>query len=314
MLVKRHIEQAAAFLECLYNIDLVTDKIEATYEGETPEEEDKIAIKGLKIGKVNKPLPLTFDMLTRAFMAAEEEDGPRFQSTLVKAARNALFSEQYIDSFRFSFLLMESLYGDGQFKNAALKGALKGSAGFVAIIEKVLKEPIPPKKNQESDTSDLLANSPCANDVISHLVDKRGFYFHGNRKRQDAWQPHEQDQAEHLALLAVGIAQEIAQEAAAPIFNAEYGLRHFENAMNAGAKIVFEIKFKFREHDEQFSRDGVLHINTPGTKVTGKSANAVAQQFLQHFDHHSPVAALERALCVVQGSDQKVFEITFHGK
>lgn len=312
MLVKHHVEQAAAFLECLYNVDLATDEIEAKYEGETPEEEKLIAVKGMKVGKAEHPLPLTFDMLTRSFMAAEAMEGPKFQATLVKAARNSLFCKQFIDSFRYSFLLIESLYGDGKFKTAAQNTALNSNASFVDIVKRALVSVMPPKSNERSYTSDLLATNPSPKDVIAHLVDKRGFYFHGNLKRHDAWKPNEQGSAEHLALLAVGIAQEITMEATSPIFDPLFGSRHYNDAMNAGAKIVFEINFSYREPEEQFVREGKLLINTPGTKVTGKQANAVAQQFLQHFEHNTPVAALRSASCKVQNGGQKVFDMAFH--
>jgi hypothetical protein len=210
--------------------------------------------------------------------------------------------------------LIESQYGDGKFKKTALSDALNGDADFVAIVQKVLANPMSPKRIEPSDTTKLLAMNPCVEDVIIHLVEKRGFYFHGNLKRPDAWRPDEQDCTEHLALLAVQIAQEIAHSAADPIFDPKFESRHFDEAMDAGAKIVFEIKFSFHEPDEQFSRDGTLLINKPGTKVTGKSANAVAQHFLQHFEYNAPVAALEQASCVVQGSNQKVFDIVFHAK
>jgi hypothetical protein len=314
MLVKRQVEDAVAFLECLYNVDLATEQIEAKYEGENPEEEDKIDVKGMKVGVNERPLPLTFDMLTRAFMAAETSDGPKFQATLVKAARTSLFSQLYIDSFRYSFLLIEALYGEGQFKKAGLKAALKANGSFVAHVSEALRGVMPPKGNHSSDTLILLAGNPAAEAVIDHLVEKRGFYFHGNVKRKDAWRPEEQHHAEALALLALGIAQQIAQDGAAPIFQPELGRRHFQEAMDAGARIVFEVSFTFREPEESFSRNGVLRINTPGTKVTGKQAFAIAQEFLRHFEHDAPVAALEHASCRVQGSGERVFDLTFHAK
>jgi hypothetical protein len=311
-LVKRHIEQAISFLECLYNLHLATNEIEARYEAETADEERAIRVTSMKIGKADHALPLTFDMLTRAFMAAEDEEGPRFQSTLVRAARSALSSEQYIDSFRFSFLLIEAIYGNGQFKTAALKSALNRNPEFVAIVQRVIADPLQPRRDRQSDTRELLAARSNADQIIEHLIDKRGFYFHGNRRRVDAWKPHQQEAAEHLALLAVGIAQEIAQAAANPMFDAVYEERHFREAMDMGAKIVFEISFSFREPEEKFSRTGKLAIKTPGTKVTEKGANAIAQEFLRQFEDGAPAAALERASCVVQGSKQAVFDIVFH--
>lgn len=311
--VKRQLDEAMAFLHCFHDIDLGTDEIEAKYEGETPEEEEQIVVKAMGMGKHKPPpLPLTFDMLTRAIMAAEKADGPKFEATLASTARKALSEQQFINSFRYSFLLIESLYGEGQFKSAGLKSTLKSNAEFVEIVDAVLKDPIKSKPEHASDTSTLLSGTPTADDVIDHIVDKRGFYFHGNVKRRNAWKPEEQGAAEALALLAISIAQHIAQQAAASMFEENYAKRHFADAIKAGAEIVFQIKFKFREPEEKFSREQQMNFRMPGTKSTPRMALKVAQNFFQNFEYSLPVAALESAECTVQGSGEKVFDIQFH--
>lgn len=284
--VKRQLDDAATFLECIHDIELNTDEIEAKYEGETPEEEALIAIKGFSMGRHNPALPLSFDMLTRAIMAAEKQDGPKFEATLVRTARKALKEQEFINSFRYSFLLIESLYGEGQFKKAGLQAALKANPEFAAMVEFTIKDVIPAKKDRSSDTAKLLATKPSVDEVIDHLVEKRGFYFHGNIRRKDAWKPDEQGAAEALALLAVGIVTQISMKAAGPIFATDLNKRHFEDAMCAGAKIVFQIKFKFREPEEKFDRQHQINITMPGTKPTPRAAFAAAQQFLEMFQHN----------------------------
>jgi hypothetical protein len=311
--VKRQLDEAMAFLHCFHDIDLKTDEIQANYEGETPEEEEQIAVKAMSMGKHKPLLSLTFDMLTRAIMAAEKADGPKFEATLASTARKALSEQQFINSFRYSFLLIESLYGEGQFKSAGLKSTLKSNPKFVEVVDAALKDTIKSKPEHTSDTSTLLSGTLTADDVIDHLVDKRGFYFHGNVKRRDAWKPDEQGAAEALALLAISIAQLIAQQAAAPMFEANYANRHFEDAKKVGAEIVFQIKFKFREPEEKFQREHQMNFfRVPGTKVTPRMALKVAQHFFENFEHNLPVAALESAACTVQDSGEKVFDIQFH--
>ncbi len=312
--VRRQLDEAMAFLHCFYEIDLATEEIEAKYEGETPEEEGQIAVKAMSVGKHKPPLPLTFDMLTRAIMAAEKASGPKFEATLASTSRKALFEQQFINSFRYSFLLIESLYGEGQFKSSGLKSALKSNAEFVTLVKIALNDRIKPKPEHSSDTSILLSRAPSVEDVIDHLVEKRGFYFHGNVKRKDAWKPEEQGAAEALALFAISIVQLIAQQAAAPMFEEAYSRRHFEDARKVGAEIVFQIKFKFREPGEKFQREHQLNISLPGTKVTPSMSLKVAQHFLQHFESSLPIAGLESAQCTVQGSGEKVFDIQFHTK
>lgn len=312
MFVKRQLIGAVTFLECVHDIELSIGEIDATYEGETPEEEAQIAIKRSHMGPHSLALPLSFDMLTRAIMAAENLDVPRFEATLVGSARKALEAQEFINSFRYSFLLIESIYGEGQFRKAGLQSVLKANQEFRDILELVIKDVIPAKNDRNSDTAKLLAATSTVDDVIDHLVEKRGFYFHGNIKRKDAWKPDRQDPAESLALLAIGIATHISMKAAEPMFSPQLERRHFEDAMCAGAKIVYEIKFKFREPEEKFDRAHQVNIEMPGTKVTPRSAFAAAQHFLQHFQHNQPVSFLRAAECTVQGTGQKVFDLTFH--
>ncbi|MDJ0041667.1 hypothetical protein [Pantoea allii] len=312
--VKRQLDNAATFLECFHDVELITEEIEAKYEGETPEEETRLTIKSISMGRHDSALPLSFDMLTRALMAAEKNDGPRFEVAFVKSARKMLKNQEFINSFRYSFLLIESLYGNGQFKTPSLQTALKSNQEFRTIVELAIKDMISAKKDRNSDTAKLFMTNPEADEVINHLVEKRGFYFHGNVKRKDAWKPDEQDAAESLALLAVDIITKITMKAAEPMFVAELEKRHFENAMHVGAKIVFEIKFKFREPEENFDRQHQFNITMPGTKVTPRSAFAVAQHFLHVFQHNQPVSALYEAECKIQGTEEKVFSITFHTK
>jgi hypothetical protein len=312
IMLKRYLEDSIAFVECFHNIELATEEIEARYEAEYAAEEAQLPITSWKRGRSDLPLHLTFDMFTRAFMAAEKSAGPRFETTLAASAREALVEERFIDSFRYSFLLIEALYGEGQFKKAGLVRALAGNAAFVAAIRAALRDPHPPGPPDNSPTATFLAGHPTVEDIIGHLVEMRGFYFHGNVQRKDAWKPNEQGTAKTLAFFAVGVVHQVTNQASAPMFAPELARRHFEDASKIGATIVFEVTYKFREPEENFSRGGKMDITTPGTKITPKQANYVAQEFLKYFENTLPAAALESAVCNTKGSSRKVFEIIFH--
>nr|WP_300313291.1 hypothetical protein [Halomonas sp.] len=310
--VKSQLDDAATFLECIFDIELNTDEINAKYESETPEEEAELQIKTFSKGQNDTALPLSFDMLTRAIMAANEQSAPKFEATFVRSARKALQAQEFINSFRYSFLLIESLYGDGKFNKVGLKTALKNNQEFRNILELTLREVPLPKRKINSDTEKLLSTKPSIDDVINHLVEKRGFYFHGNIKRRNAWKPHEQHAAKSLAFLAIEIVSRISINAAEPIFAQELTKRHFEDAIRVGAKIVFEIEFKFREPEENFDHKNQINIESPGTKVTPRSAFEVAQHFLKVFQHNQPASALHEVKCTVQGTGEKVFDLTFY--
>lgn len=308
------LNDAMSFLQCYFGIGLSLDDVDVKYEGESPEEEDRIAVKSMKVGKYEQPLFLTFDMLTRAVMASEKGAGPKFESALISAARDALSEQRFIDSFRYSFLLIEFIYGNGQFKGSGLKDALRSSPKLRSIIERILVEDEWVKDEIPSDTLTILSGSPSVDDLISHFVDKRGFYFHGNIKRKDTWKPEQQGEAKVLAFVAIDIVSSVAQQAAITMFDETLNKRHFEYAKKAGALIVFQVKYAFRIPGESFSHDGQLNIQVPGTKVTPKVAFGVAQHFLQHFEHQLPTAGLDHVECTVQGNGQKVFDMKFHNE
>src|SRR3546814_11586499 len=67
------------------------------------------------------------------------------------------------------------------------------------------------------DNFRIRLSDPTVEQIVSHIVDKRGFYFHGNRKHKNAWLPHDHKQAEALCLLALNIGSLITNDAAAQI-------------------------------------------------------------------------------------------------
>lgn len=311
-LVRHTFEQAMSFLQCYYDIGLATDEIEAKYESENAAEEGRIAVKSMRVGKQEHTHWVTFDMLTRAVMAAEQGPGPKFETALLSSARDALFRQRFIDSFRYSFLLIEFIYGEGQFKGAGLKAALKQNSELRKIIEATLAERIQAWDVEASDTMALLKGNPSADTIIDHLVDKRGFYFHGNIKRRDTWKPEQQDQAKSLAILVIDIASTVAQQAATAMFDDNLNHKHLEYADRAGAKIVLEVKFTFKVPGENFSRDNQVTFTAPGTKLTPRLVQGVAKQFLELFEREQPTAGLERVDCTIQGTQEKAFEMKFY--
>lgn len=313
LFVRMQLEAAFTFLQCHFDVDILIDEIEHSYEAESPEEEEQIKIKKYSKNKAEIPLQLPYDLFTRALMAAEFGPAPDFEVTLVRAARTAMKEKKYIDSFRYAFLLIESLYGEGRFKSAQLKAALRASTELKEMVERAIRERLRPKRPGNSDTEQLLAQSPAAEVVVDHLVDKRGFYFHGNRKRKDAWQPHQQDAAEALCLLTLEVALQIAHEAAAPMFDEAFSQRHFEDAERVGAIMTMQVKFEYQEPADDLPRTATMNIRVPGTKATPKMATYVLKAFLERFEHVTPVADLRSATCTVNDTEQPVFELVLHG-
>lgn len=308
--VRVQLRDAMALLQGQFNVGLDWDVVETYYEPESDEEDRDIPIKNFKMGKHTPPTALSFDLLARAIICAETERGPTFEATLSTSARVAMSEKRYIDSFRYSFLLIESLYGNGKFRNADLKRTLAEDADFVVAVDVGRRTTLGLPQLKQSDTSDLL-QSGTVDEIIDHIVDKRGIYFHGNLKRRDAWRAERQDEAEALATLCAAIALHICFDAAKSMYAPSVEKRFHEYSVRAGAQVMYRIDYSFRMPGEDFSRRHVVKIEMTGTKPTGMLVTHIIKNFISFFEERAPMGSLEHAVCTVEGTGENVFEMNF---
>lgn len=311
--IRFRLRAAFSFLKCFFGVDIDFDEVSVDYVGESEEEKKLINITRWSVSRDSFPILMPFDLLARALIAAGSERAPEYEASLLNSARAALLEERYIDSFRYSFLLIEFAYGGGKFQKRQLIEELEASDKFVDLLASAIASFMAPKGPRNSDTDRLLKSSPALSDVISHLVEKRGFYFHANTKRKNAWQPHEQQVAETLALLSLEIAMQIASVAAGPMFDEVHQKRFIDDAHNAGATLTMNVKFRFRDPNENFIRNAQMNISGPGTIVTPRVAIDTAMLFLRRFDEVAPASELLSAVCTKKGTQQRVFDLKFFG-
>jgi hypothetical protein len=310
-LVQFQLEDAMAFLQSQFNVGLDWNEVEAFYEAESEEEEDQIAISDIKIGRKFPTAVLPFNLFAGAIICAEKERGPSFEATLVASGREAMFQKRYIDSFRYSFLLIESRFGDGKFKSIELKRSLKKDVEFMNAAQQALQNFKLHPGAPPSDTSRLLNAGRNVDALIDHLVDKRGIYFHGNLRRPDAWRAEQQSEAQDLAAISAEIVLAICLGVASSMHSPSVAQRFNEYAIRAGAQIVYQIDFTFRMPEETFTRQHRLNVTANGTKPTGDSIIEVIKLFISHFEDYAPMGTLETAVCVIQHTGKKVFEMSF---
>jgi hypothetical protein len=293
-------------------LELDSQRSEAEYIGETDAERDQIAIHRFSYGTcADEPLTLTYDFVTRAMMAAEQplSNEHRLFAALHSASREATKQARYIDSFRYSFLLLDALFGQGQFKKAGLEKAFEASTVLMTAIKTAVAEYLEDKGRRPTDTGLFLRSSPSPQQVSKYLIERRGHYFHGNQLKPAAWQPHEQGEARDLAHLCIAISFELNGRFSEPIFAEGNGPRHFSEAKASGAIMTMIVDYTFRHEGEKQDQQDRLTINMPGTKVTRWMATEAAKQFLVKFTEEYP----ERSLMHVLGSNavngDSIFEI-----
>jgi hypothetical protein len=312
--VINRLENAASFIECVCDVDLEFGEVEIEYEGESLEEIARINLSRISSSWADRVVPLRFDIITRAIICSESSAGPRFEVTLLKSARKAIEDEQFIDSFRYSFLLIEALFGAGQFKKESLQLALKSNQYFMGVVAGALKSIRIRKSGRLSLTDMLLLRNSEVKDVVDHLVERRGFYFHGNVKRKDSWMPHKQEEAEGLAQLTMYIASQIAFDASRRMYDAKFVIQHFEDAMRVGAKIMVKLIYRFRRPGETTDSQFDVNLRLPGTKMTPSKKLEIAKKALDIFEEHEPVSELIEITCVDSSDGRKALVISFDEK
>ncbi|PBB59113.1 MULTISPECIES: hypothetical protein [Mesorhizobium] len=300
------VRRLSEYIGLYQGLDVRLDNVEVTFLGKTDQERDEIKLSKFNVSKAARKRRFAFSMLAQAFFAGESGDDPSFVSHMAGLAREALIAEEYIDAFRYAFLLCEALYGGGKFKTVQLVQAMHSNDQFRAIVEAAMNDFDTEPIHRRSNAKQLIAQHPTALAMIEYLVAQRGFYFHGNLERKDAWHPDHQNKAQELAEIAVGLAGGIAHSFADQMFKPEIASRYFENARKQGAIMTINVEMKFKD-EAGFEQNRTMRINTPGTRATNSMAMAVHAQFLEWAQVEMSDKNLISAVAVDAKSGKELF-------
>lgn len=261
-----------------------------------------------KMEQQNPPLP--FDLMAQAFYAVESDEDPSFVSHMTQLTREALIAGQDIDAFRYGFLLIEALYGNGKFQTRDLVRELLDSADFRPMIERTIAAIQHDPVHRDSVAKATIAKHGTAEAPIKHLVDRRGFYFHGNLKRKDAWRPDKASEARPIAEIVVDLAGQIAASYGSAMFGANVNTRYMSNARSQGAMMTIQVQFHFVDNNG-IRRTGSIEFDAPGTRATSNLAIKVNGHFLQWAETELRGETLVSARGVVKETGVEVFRTQF---
>ena len=312
--LRRQLREGIVYLQAMFQVEIDFEKINAEYIAENDGEKERVNVSAFSSGIGDAgPTSLSYDLLSRAMIASEKgaERVDAFYATMATAARGALFERKYIDSFRFSFLLIDYLCGNGKIKKEHLKQELMKNGELVAAIEQAQREFRRPPKDAPTATSALLEDSKNVEAIVDHIVDQRGFYFHASSKRKDGWKPQDQKQARDLAWLGMAIVHDLGARFSAPMFDDAITEQFISRSKAAGALTMVKITFDYRDRGENFDRKGQINLPVVGTKVTLDVAAELAKGFFERFTHGTPGAGVRRATAVNGTTGAKIFEIQF---
>lgn len=310
--LRRQLAQGVSYLQALFQVEVNFENINARYMPENDDEKERLDVTSFSSGLKTSPTSLSFDLLSRAMIASEggAESVDPFYATMAIAGRGALFERKYIDSFRFSFLLIDYLCGNGKIKKEHLKQEFLKNTDLVAAIEQAQRDFVL-KNGALTATSTLLETPNNVEAIVDHLVDQRGFYFHASSKRKDGWKPHEQQHARDLAWLGMAVVHDLGGRFSAPIFDDRTTEQFISRSKTAGAFTMVNITFDYRSRSENFDRKGGMNIPVIGTQITLDVASGLAKDFFERFTYASPDAGIRKATAVNSSTGEKVFEMEF---
>ncbi|QUS56352.1 hypothetical protein [Pseudovibrio brasiliensis] len=304
------VQQFSNYINLYFVIKINTEEIDIKYIPHNEEEKQKLKLFNFKSEKYIPKTPLPFSIIAQAFYAGESGEDFSFSANLYQRAAEAYTSENYIESFRHSFLLLEARYGKGKFKTQALFKALTTQTEFVsalrATIEKIKSDPL----HQNKRIQEFVSRFQNEQEIVEHLISQRGFYFHGNLLRQDTWHPNKQEAAANISEFSLYLNSELNQNLANKMYAPSVGPKHFKNAQKFGAIVTISISFHFLDHNK-FERKNILRINHPGTQCSNAITLFAAEQLIKHFQDKYFGCSLQSAIGVNEKNNEKVFELSF---
>jgi len=294
------------FISLYFQVEVDLDQFDYSYEPENNEERKSMDLFGFTMKREETPSVIPFSMMAQALLATESDEDPSYVATLLRMGRRSLRDEQSIEAFRYFFMLFEAIFGDGKFKKEALEHAFLTNESFVSAIETSLEELQNDSIKRSSPARRLLSDLPNAANVISLLVERRGFYFHGNIRRAGSWHPDRQKDAEALAWLAGDIATEVAGNFSGPMHAEDMNTRYKSAAAIKGALMNIQVQFGIEaEGDKPEVR--TMSFDVPGTILTSDMAVSVLKNVLEWAE----VELLGKRVVYVMARDAQTKEELF---
>ena len=178
-------------------------------------EKSKIDVFGFKLDrrewKVEEIEPVGFDLLARTIIHAVKEKKHDVVMSFFRRGTNDIKREEYIEAFYDYYFMLESYFGNGKTKNAAIEKQMQSSDSLITHISEILNDP----RYEQGLPSELRARyrrdySVSASEFITKIVKLRGFLHHHNTKRKDGWDPGKQSAYKLEAFMLQDICLKVA--------------------------------------------------------------------------------------------------------
>lgn len=285
----------------------------AHYDGETEAEKQDIPMHKVVLTKGDdrrSRRPLDHELLGAAVLASYSGDvePPPFISELKSMSRRSEREGRYVDSFRYSFLIVDTLYGQGKFRTNQLVEALSSSEDLSNALEAARRVVRQRTEDATEDTAKILASDATTKDLMRHIVKRRGEYFHGTTalKKTGDWRSEE---ARTLCNLMGRTTDEICRATIVRIFGDDTWDWYESSGRRHGKTADVAMDFGIRERKS--GRAGVLtkHAEFVGERESARVRLKWALQSLEGLELSDEENELESIVCKEMTTDQELFTI-----
>lgn len=186
--------------------------------------------------------PTSFDLVARSFIAALDSKDIEIPLSFYRKGRIDSRERRYIDAIYDFYFVLETVYGDGKTKNYQVKQALQENAELCQLVQVILADEFllatiarEPKliKSFEKKYRNL-----SVQEVLSNLVELRGFLHHHARGRPGIWHPEDHSRFEIDAIVLEYLAYAVAFKLVEPYLFSEKTLMAYHTLVNvAGHKV-----------------------------------------------------------------------------
>lgn len=158
--------------------------------------------------------PTSFDLVARSFIAALDSKDIEIPLSFFRKGRIDSRERRYIDAIYDFYFVLETVYGNGKTKNYQVKQALQENAELCQLVQATLADEfllaIMAREPKLVESFEKNYRNRSAQEILSHLVELRGFLHHHTRHRPGIWHPEDHSRFEFDALVLEHLAFAVA--------------------------------------------------------------------------------------------------------
>ena len=173
---------------------------------------------------------LPHDLLVGSLIAATEAKELEIPLNFFRKGNLDVFEQRHIEAIYDYYFFLETLYGDGKFKKSSIVNSFLKSDDLISSIKESVKN-----TRFELRERSLLKifleqyEDKPEKDIITHIVELRGFLHHHTLKNKDIWHPDKQDRFKVDAFFLQGVCFNVAFKLAAKYVFTEKTKNIFES-------------------------------------------------------------------------------------